>query len=87
MSLIERLFGKKQKSSTIARERLQIIIAQERNHNGEGAPDYLPTLQREMMELLSKYVPVAPEDIRVSHEKQDGVDVLEVNITLPEKKE
>lgn len=87
MSLIERLFGKKQKSSSIARERLQIIIAQERNQSGEGAPDYLPTLQREMMELLSKYVPVGPEDIRVSHEKQDGVDVLEVNITLPEKKE
>ena len=87
MSLIERLFGKRQKSAVIARERLQIIIAQERSQAEGGAPDYLPTLQRELMELLSKYVPVAPEDIRVTHEKQDGFDVLEVNIVLPEKEE
>ena len=88
MSLIERLFGKRQKSAVIARERLQIIIAQERNQTeGNNTPDYLPTLQRELMELLSKYVQVNPEDIRVTHEKQDGMDVLEVNIVLPETKE
>ena len=87
MSLIDRLFSRKPKSAAIARERLQIIIAQERNQGEHKGPDYLPTLQREMMELLSKYVKVNPEDIRVTHEKQDGVDVLEVNIVLPEKGE
>jgi cell division topological specificity factor len=87
MSLIERLFGKRQKSAVIARERLQIIIAQERDQTKGNTPDYLPTLQRELMELLSKYVQVNQEDIRVTHEKQDGMDVLEVNIVLPETKE
>ncbi|WP_434778432.1 cell division topological specificity factor MinE [Neisseria sp. Ec49-e6-T10] len=86
MSIIEKLFGKRQKSASLARERLQIIIAQERNQS-QSTPDYLPTLQRELMEVLSKYVQVSPEDIRVTHEKQDGVDVLEVNIVLPENKE
>lgn len=87
MSLIELLFGKKQKTAEVARDRLQIIIAQERaNENGDGAPDYLPTLRKELLEVLSKYVNVSLDDIRISQEKQDGLDVLELNITLPEQK-
>ena len=82
MSLIELLFGKKQKPPEVARDRLQIIIAQERVK--AQAPDYLPTLQKELLEVLSKYVHVSLDDIRISQETQDGVDVLELNITLPE---
>ena len=82
MSLIEFLFGKKQTSAQTARDRLQIIIAQERVK--EQAHDYLPTLQKELLEVLSKYVHVSLDDIRISQEKQDGVDVLELNITLPD---
>ena len=82
MSLIEFLFGKKQTSAQTARDRLQIIIAQERVK--DQAPDYLPTLQKELLEVLSKYVHVSLGDIRISQEKQDGVDVLELNITLPD---
>ncbi|MDO5639474.1 MAG: cell division topological specificity factor MinE [Neisseria sp.] len=84
MSLIDLLFGKKQKTAEVARDRLQIIIAQERVK--EQGPDYLPTLQKELLEVLSKYVHVSMDDIRISQEKQDGVDVLELNITLPDQK-
>lgn len=85
MSLIELLFGRKQKTATVARDRLQIIIAQERAQEGQ-ASDYLPTLRKELMEVLSKYVDVSLDNIRISQEKQDGMDVLELNITLPEQK-
>ncbi|HEZ2456883.1 TPA: cell division topological specificity factor MinE [Neisseria meningitidis] len=85
MSLIEFLFGRKQKTATVARDRLQIIIAQERAQEGQ-ALDYLPTLRKELMEVLSKYVNVSLDNIRISQEKQDGMDVLELNITLPEQK-
>ena len=82
MSLIDILFGKRQKSAAIARERLQIILAHERN--GRSAPDYLPALQRELMEVISKYVAVNLDDIKVQVERQDDFEVLEVNIVLPE---
>lgn len=85
MSLIERLFGKRQKSASIARERLQIILAHERDGR-TTAPDYLPALQRELMEVISKYVAVHQEDIKVHLERQDNFEVLEVNIVLPEHK-
>ena len=48
------------------------------------APDYLPTLQKELLEVLSKYVHVSLDDIRISQETQNGVDVLELNIVLPD---
>ncbi|KDN11980.1 Cell division topological specificity factor MinE [Snodgrassella communis] len=75
------LFGKKQQSAQLARDRLQIIIAQER---ATQAPDYLPTLQKELLEVLSKYVHVSLNDIHIAQEKKDGMDVLALNITLPE---
>lgn len=83
MSLIELIFGKKQKTASVARDRLQIIIAQERVKS--QGPDYLPTLQRELLEVLSKYVDVSLDNIKISQEKQDGLDVLELNITLPDQ--
>ncbi|MCP9758445.1 cell division topological specificity factor MinE [Aquitalea sp. S1-19] len=52
---------------------------------GRGAPDYLPALQRELMEVISKYVAVNQDDIKVQLERQDNFEVLEVNIVLPEK--
>lgn len=89
MSIFEFLFGKRnQKTANVARDRLQIIIAQERNtHNTDNdTPDYLPTLQKELLEVLSKYVKIELNDINISHEKRDGIDMLELNITLPESK-
>ncbi len=35
--------------------------------------------------MISKYVKINQDDIRVSLEKQDRYEVLEVNIVLPEK--
>ncbi len=34
--------------------------------------------------MISKYVAVNPDDIKVQLEKQDNYEVLEVNIVLPE---
>ena len=84
MSLLEKLLGRKPKTAAVARDRLQIIIAQERVKS--QAPDYLPTLQKELLEVLSKYVKIELGDINITHEKQDGVDMLALNITLPENK-
>ncbi|MFH4415540.1 MAG: cell division topological specificity factor MinE [Neisseriaceae bacterium] len=84
MSIFNFLFGKKEKSAAIAKDRLQIIIAQERVQ--AHAPDYLPMLQKELMEVLARYVHISIEDIKIQQHNRDGVDVLELNITLPEEK-
>ena len=35
--------------------------------------------------MISKYVAVNPDDIKVHLDKQDNMEVLEVNIVLPEQ--
>ena len=48
MSLLSLLLGEKKKTASVARERLQIILAHERSGRGSPKPDYLPALQREL---------------------------------------
>ena len=83
MSLFSLIFGNKPKTATIAKERLQLIIAHERNDQS-SKPDFLPALQQDLIAVSSKYVSVNPNDIKVSLEKQGNYEVLEVNIVLPE---
>ncbi len=84
MSLLSLLFVQKQKSAVVAKERLQLIIARERG--SQGSPDFLPALQKELIQVISKYVNVDHDDIKVSLEKQGNFEVLEVNIVLPDGK-
>ena len=84
MSLLYMPFGNKPKTAHLAKERLKMIIAHERDGGGSSA-NFLPDLQRELIAVISKYVKVNPDDIKVSLEKQDRYEVLEVNIVLPEK--
>ena len=84
MSLLSFLLGEKKKTASIAKERLQIILAHERSGRGGSRPDYLPALQRELVAVISKYVSVKADDIKVHLERQDNFDVIEVKIELPE---
>ena len=84
MSLLSFLLGEKKKTASVAKERLQIILAHERSGRGASRPDYLPALQRELVAVISKYVSVNPEDIKVHLERQDNLEVLEVKIELPD---
>jgi cell division topological specificity factor len=84
MSLLSFLLGEKKRTASVAKERLQIILAHERTGRGGSRPDYLPAMQRELVAVISKYVSIKPDDIRVHLERQDNLDVLEVKIELPE---
>jgi cell division topological specificity factor len=84
MSLLSFLLGEKKKTASVAKERLQIILAHERGTRGTVRPDYLPALQRELVEVISKYVSINANDIKVHLERQDNLEVLEVKIELPE---
>lgn len=84
MSLMNLFLGEKKTSASVARERLQIILAHERTGRSGETPDYLPALQRELLAVISKYVTIHPEDIKVHLERQDNLEILEVKIELPE---
>lgn len=85
MSLLSFLLGEKKKTANVAKERLQIILAHERSaRSPRRGPDWLPALQRELLAVLSKYVSVKSDDIKVNVERQDDLEVLDIKIELPE---
>ncbi len=86
MSFFSFFAGEKKKSASVAKERLQIILAHERSGRNASEPDYLPALQRELMAVISKYIKINPDDIKVHLERQDNLEVLEVKIELPDQR-
>ena len=82
MALLSFLFPSKPKTANAAKERLQIIIARERN--GRGGPDFLPALHKELIAVISKYTRVNPEDIKITLDRQGNLEVLDVNVVLPD---
>lgn len=88
MSFFSFFLGEKKKTTaSIAKERLQLILAHERiGGSNAGQPDYLPDLQKELIAVISKYISIDPKDIKVNFEREDDLEVLEVKIELPESK-
>jgi cell division topological specificity factor len=84
MSLVDFFRSRKaQSSASIAKERLQIIVAHERGNRSQ--PDYLPQLQKDLLEVIHKYVPIDQEQVQVELANQGSCSILELNITLPER--
>ena len=83
MGFLTFLLGEKKRTAGVAKERLQLILAHERNGRSRS-PDYLADLQRELVAVIAKYVAIDPNDIKVMMERQGDLEVLEVKIELPE---
>ncbi|MFS1429223.1 cell division topological specificity factor MinE [Vibrio splendidus] len=86
MSLMEFFRPQKAPTASLAKERLQIIVA-ERRGEGSGAlsPTYLPQLKEDILKVIAKYVAIDPEMVDLSFEhKGDDISVLELNVKLPE---
>ena len=73
----------KKNTASIAKDRLRIIIAQERS--AVGGPDYLPLLRRELLEVIRKYVSVDADAVKVDVVKDGEHDVLDISVALPER--
>ena len=85
MALLDYFLRKKGKQATTAskaKERLQIIVAHERNNRNQQ-PDYLPQLTADILQVLRKYITVSDESFSINLDKKEGdLNVLELNIEL-----
>lgn len=77
------LLGLKDKSAELAKNRLQVIIAQQRDAN-QKSPDYLPMMQREIMEVIAKYTKADIDDVNIDLHYRDNDSVMELSVALPE---
>jgi cell division topological specificity factor len=80
MNLFKNLFSPQRNSASVAKERLKIVLAHERA--GRDAPDFLPKLQKELIDVVCRYVEINDDMIRVNLGKAGETSLLEINIEI-----
>ena len=83
MGILDFLTQRNKNTANVAKNRLQILIQQERSMR--GAPDYLPLLQRELLEVIRKYINVDSDAVKVGLHKDGDNELLDISVALPDK--
>lgn len=76
--------GKEDSSAKSAKDRLHIIIAQQRVQS-TSSPDFLLLLRQDILAVIAKHAHVNLDDVKVELSCKDNNSVLELNVVLPEK--
>ncbi len=80
MSGIFQLF-KRRPTATVARERLQILLAHERASAGQEG--LVATLREEILAVIAKHVSVERDKVRVTLDREGDMSTLEIEVDMP----
>ncbi|MDX8528529.1 cell division topological specificity factor MinE [Mesorhizobium sp. MSK_1335] len=81
MSILD-LF-KRRTSAPVARERLQLLLAYERQSRNQ--PDLVSILREEIMAVIAKHVQIDQDYLQVSMDRGATMSTLEIDIQIPNK--
>jgi cell division topological specificity factor len=73
---------KRSQTASIAKERLQIVVSHHRK--SKNLPDFVTHLEKDILNVLKKYVEVNADMVRVNLEQNHDESKLELNVTLPQ---
>ncbi|QCI17146.1 cell division topological specificity factor MinE [Buchnera aphidicola (Aphis helianthi)] len=83
MALLDFFLSRNKNTAHVAKERLQIIVAERRKFQNE--PDYFPQLKREILSVICKYVNIDPNMVTIQLEQRnEEISILELNVVLPD---
>lgn len=76
---LQRLLGRQKPSGTMAKERLQLVLAHDRS---DLNPELLEQMRREILEVVQRYVEIDIEEGDLSLETEDRVTALVANLPI-----
>lgn len=68
-------------SASLAKERLQVIIASE--GHGSASAELVQQIRQAVMEAISRFVDVSPDTVSVERRHENDLDMLSVSVSLP----
>jgi cell division topological specificity factor len=80
MRLLDLLFPERRNTAGIAKDRLKIVLAHERA--SRDAPEFLPALQKDLLEVVGRYVEIRDDTLRVNVGKSSDTSLLEINVEI-----
>ncbi len=79
MSIFSRLFGQKEKSSSVAKSRLQLVLVHDRV---DLSPGRLELMKDELIQVISKYVEIDQDGIDIALTRNNNQNRLTAQIPL-----
>lgn len=76
-------FFRRRRSAPVARERLQLLLAYERKNRNQ--PDLVAVLREEIIAVITKYVRVDHDCVRVKMDRGDRMSSLAIDIDIPNR--
>ena len=76
---LERLFGHEGKSAQQAKERLKLVLIHDRT---ALTPDMMERMKNELLQVISRYVEIDPELVRISMSQEGREQRLLADIPL-----
>jgi cell division topological specificity factor len=76
------IFVKKRATAQIARERLSLVLAHERAERMGN--DVIAKLKEELIAVICRHTSIDKDALNVTVEHRDSVEVLKVDLVLPE---
>lgn len=78
-SFLDRLFGKQPKSASQAKERLKLVLIHDRT---DLSPGMLEAMKDELISVISRYVEIDPEAVRIDMAQEGREQRLVADIPL-----
>lgn len=86
MEWLNNLFNRTPPKSTAQTARERLLIAVQHNRQGDGdRPKYFPALQRDLLQVIRKYVQVGDDAVKIDLARDETMDAFQISISLPEK--
>ena len=75
-------FFNRNRSASMARDRLQVLLAHERG--AAGRTDLAAVLEREILEVIARHIPIERDKVVVRLDRGTQVSTLEIDIEMPD---
>jgi cell division topological specificity factor len=73
-------FLRHRRPASVARDRLQVLLAHERSFRGK--PDLVALLRDEILAVITKHVRVDPDSVQVKMDRGDTITLLEIEVEI-----
>jgi cell division topological specificity factor len=73
-------FLRRRSPASVARERLQVLLAHERSFRGKL--DLIAVLRDEILAVIAKHVRMEPDSVQVKMDRGDSVTLLEIDVEI-----
>jgi cell division topological specificity factor len=73
-------FFRRRGPASVARERLQVLLAHERNFRGK--PDLIAVLRDEILAVIAKHVTMEPDSVQIKMDRGDSVTMLKIDVEI-----